>query len=60
MTQVERGEASIKIDLTDGMITVYHGTDGDVLHQVKNARKGSWDKLWKAIRAIKPIHEKQT
>ena len=44
----ERGEASFKIELTDGVITVIHGTDNVILKQW-TAEKGDWDRLWKTI-----------
>lgn len=51
----ETGHASIFIEVVDGNITVYHGSDGNndiVLYTRQNAPKGSWDKLWDAIRAL--------
>jgi hypothetical protein len=44
----EEGEASIKIELKNGIITVYHGTDRDILYK-KHAKEGDWDKIWNGI-----------
>jgi hypothetical protein len=41
----ERGQASILISLTDGSITVDHGTDEILLGEKRVARSGDWDKL---------------
>lgn len=59
----ERGEASIFIELKDGDITVYHGTEGQnregrgngkaILKEIKNAKAGSWDKIWKVLEDLK-------
>lgn len=45
----EKGSSSILIDLTDSKIKVFHGTDKVLLFE-KDAIKGDWDKIWKAIR----------
>jgi hypothetical protein len=45
----ERGSASILIDLTKGVIKVFHGTDKVLLFE-KKAKIGDWDKIWRAIR----------
>lgn len=50
----EQGSASILIELLDGNITVKHGTDGNILHQVEGAAIGSWDQIWAAIENIQP------
>ena len=42
------GEASIKIELKAGVITVFHGTDGDILTQFM-ADAESWDAIWEGI-----------
>lgn len=57
MTQIEKGAASIFIELENGNITVKHGTDGHILHKVIDAEEGSWDKIWNTIRNIRDIHE---
>lgn len=53
--KIEKGSASIKIDLDNGNITVYHGEDEDVLHKIINAEDGSWDKIWELLRSIKSV-----
>lgn len=52
---VEKGAASIVIELENGKITVTHGTAAVTLHEVENAQAGSWDKIWKTIRALKSV-----
>lgn len=44
----EKGEAEMKICLTDGEIKVYH-CEGPLLFE-KKAKKGDWDKIWEAIK----------
>lgn len=53
--EIERGAASIVITLEQGKITVTHGTARVVLHEVENAKAGSWDKIWNAIRSIESV-----
>ena len=48
----EEGAASILVDLTDGIISVYHGTDKTLLFK-KKAKKGDWNRIWKAIESGK-------
>jgi len=49
MTKIkERGEASMFVDLKDGIITVEHGTDKVVLQQWE-AESGDWDRIWEVI-----------
>lgn len=60
MANIERGAASIRIELADGNITVYHGTDGNILHEVKNAEEGSWKLLWQSIHAISSVNNRLT
>lgn len=49
----ERGAASIKVELSGGIITVKHGTDGDAVLATWNANLGDWDKLWDTINQLK-------
>lgn len=51
-TVKERGQASIFISLTGGVITVEHGTDKVVLAQW-TANEGDWDEIWKTITTLK-------
>ena len=46
------GEASIRIELKRGIITVYHGTAKCVLERF-NANNNSWDEIWKGINNAK-------
>jgi len=56
--EIERGSASMLIDLSDGNINVFHGSDNsDVLLEIKNAPRGSWDKIWNTLRSIKGVKE---
>ena len=36
------------VDLSDGVITVTHGTD-DVVLQQWTAERGDWDRIWETI-----------
>lgn len=42
------GAAAVKIDLSGGIITVYHGTDGNVLKKFR-ANENSWNLIWQGI-----------
>lgn len=44
----ERGEASIRVELKDGVVTVYHGTANAVLHQV-HVSEGAWTDMFDAM-----------
>jgi hypothetical protein len=50
--QLEQGEASFKMKLSNGKIKVLHGTSGQVLYKTK-AKEGYWDNVWKAIKSKK-------
>jgi hypothetical protein len=52
MTRPRIGSASILIDLKDGAIKVYHGTDKVILAEKEQAEAGDWDKIWLAMEAI--------
>lgn len=43
---VESGAASITISLSNGHIKINHGCDHTLLAELKDAPKGTWDKLW--------------
>lgn len=50
----EKGAASILIDLSNGNITVYHGTEqGAILLSKKNVPEGTWNAIWEHLRSIK-------
>ena len=46
----ESGSAEIKIELLNGNVTVTHGDSGEVLLNLQNVPKGTWDKLWDFLR----------
>lgn len=53
MDQVkERGSASFFADLTNGVITITHGTDTTSVLAKWTAQAGDWDKIWQVIRAL--------
>lgn len=43
---IERGAASIIIELSGGNITITHGTDEVELAKITQAADGTWDALW--------------
>ena len=47
----EKGQASLRAELTDGVITITHGDSGEILAQW-TAEAGDWDKIWQVIRAL--------
>ena len=56
MQPKETGEASILIELKDGNIIVWHGTE-DKEHRYpllkkKQVEAGSWDKIWETLQAL--------
>lgn len=53
--EIDNGADHIKVELEGGTITVRHGSNNEILHEVENAEKGSWSKMWEAIRAIKSV-----
>lgn len=42
----EQGAASLLIDLSDGVISVFHGVEQKHLLFKRKAHKGDWDKLY--------------
>ena len=46
MSAVERGAASLFIELSDGNITITHGSDKVELAKITQAADGTWDALW--------------
>jgi len=52
---IQPGAASLLIELSDGCITITHGTDKKVLKKIENAEIGSWSLIWKAIDNIKSV-----
>jgi len=47
---LDAGAASMRIELDNGTIKVYHGEDGDLLLSVLNVKAGTWDKLWDTMK----------
>ena len=47
---IEKGAAAIKVELSNGNITVYHSTSNEVLLSLKDVPDGAWDKLWDFLR----------
>ena len=48
---LEAGAASIRVELDNGTIKVYHGEDGSLLLHVSGVKDGTWDALWALLRA---------
>lgn len=46
---LESGAASMKIELDNGTIKVYHGADGDLSLHVSHVKYGTWNELWKLM-----------
>lgn len=44
MKPIQTGAASLKVELTNGEIKVYHGTDGTLLF-TRTAFDGDWTKI---------------
>ena len=51
-TKKEQGAASIFVELNDGIISVYHGTDKTLLQEWE-AEEGDWQSIWTTIRKLK-------
>jgi hypothetical protein len=49
-TPKETGGATIRIELTNGNVTVLHGSSGEVLLNLQDVPTGTWDKLWDFLR----------
>lgn len=49
MSTYETGAASLRIELKNGTIYVYHGTSGDLLFS-KTAFEGDWSKMFDQIK----------
>ena len=46
--RTEPGAASVRVELSRGVVTVYHGDTGDILAQGK-CPLGGWNDIWCAI-----------
>jgi hypothetical protein len=57
--EIEKGSASLYVELKDSNISVYHGdsywlkTNFDSLILIENAANGSWNEIWDTIKSIK-------
>ena len=49
MEKVETGAASIRIELKDGNITIYHGEDGETLHHFQQVAEDAWANMFDSI-----------
>ena len=59
MASIESGGASIKIELKEGCITVFHGTDQNAVVQHKlDVKKGSWSQIWDTLRNLETVEKK--
>jgi len=56
---IERGNAGINLELSNGIITVRHSECNTVLAEWL-AEEGDWDRIWIAIRDIKQEREEVT
>jgi hypothetical protein len=50
--RIERGAASMFIELRDGDITINHGSDNTLLAHLDDAPEGTWGKLWAYFEAL--------
>lgn len=47
---LDAGAAGINLRLSNGNITVYHGSDSNlVLAELKNAPDGTWNRIWEHL-----------
>ena len=46
------GSAHLYIDLSQGILTIKHGTTKEILLQRK-ARKGTWENIWRVLQCNK-------
>lgn len=49
---LEAGAASMLISLSDGCITVTHGTDKVTLAKADDVPDGTWHRLWEAMASL--------
>ena len=47
---LERGHASVFIELKDGKLIVRHGEETNCILLERDAPVGMWDHMWKALR----------
>lgn len=48
--ELERGSASLKMELSNGIITVWHGDEPTEVLFRAQVVSGTWDAMWGAIR----------
>jgi len=48
--ELERGSASIKVELSNGTITVWHGDEPTAILFQSPVVSGTWDAMWDVIR----------
>lgn len=49
--QIERGAASILIELKDGKICIKHGSEDSILFEPTTVTAGTWQRLFAAIKS---------
>jgi len=49
MEKVETGAASIRLELKDGNITIYHGEDGERLQHFEQVAEYAWANMFHSI-----------
>jgi len=47
--QAEKGAASIRIELSKGGVTIFHGEDGSVLQEFPQVAEGKWSQMCNSI-----------
>ena len=56
-TVKEQGAASIRIELSDGNVSIVHGDDYDLLRLFPNVPEGTWNRMWNALDYVLGEHE---
>lgn len=55
----EKGTASLKIELEDGIITIFHGADGNILKQWTGSGT-DWNTMWKLFEKLANKNQKES
>lgn len=55
---LERGNASVLIELKDGILTVRHGEAQNFILFERDAPIGMWDYMWTALREYEDLFSK--
>lgn len=58
-TVFELGQASIRVELEDGIISIYHGTDGDLLKTWVSSGR-DWDEIFELFSLMEKRADKNT